>query len=226
MSAIRIQESLGEVLPGVGSGRPRRSFLRALLLAVPAALAAPEVFAEASAKPDLAGLARRLGQRVDFKPRTAWTREAPEPHRMQTNTDYHRITVHHAGNGIDLHTRESDVVRDLDGIRGAHLRRRFGDIGYHYAIDRQGRVWEARPLTFVGAHVQGFNEGNLGIMLLGNFEMQRPSAPQVSALHAVTGVLCETFRVPAEEVYGHRDLGHTLCPGRYLYSYVNELKKA
>jgi hypothetical protein len=25
-------------------------------------------------------------------------------------------------------------------------------------------------------------------------------------------------------VYGHRDLGHTLCPGQHLYRYVDVMK--
>ena len=28
------------------------------------------------------------------------------------------------------------------------------DVGYHYAVDRAGRVWECRPLTWQGAHVR------------------------------------------------------------------------
>lgn len=212
--------------PVSGPPRPRREFLRALLLAVPATLTVPDLLASEPAKPDFAGLPGRLRARVDYKPRATWTSERPELHRIRKMTAYRRITVHHAGNGVDLHTRETDIVRDLDGIRGAHLRRRFGDIGYHYAIDRSGRVWEARALAYAGAHVQGCNEDNIGIMLLGNFEKQRPAAAQVSAVRAVTKILRSTFDVPGEKIYGHRDLGHTLCPGRYLYSYVKELKKA
>jgi hypothetical protein len=203
----------------------RRAFLRSAFVAAPAALVVSRVLAEADPPPEVTGLPERLKARVDLRPRFAWAAGGPEGPRMKNMASCRRITIHHAGNGVNLHEREADVVRDLEGIRGAHLRRRFGDIGYHYAIDRAGRVWEARSLAFIGAHVQGANEQNAGVMLLGNFEKQRPSAPQLAALQAVTEVLRDVFRVSAESVFGHRDLGRTLCPGRYLYAYVGELKK-
>lgn len=214
----------GKITPG--AYQPRRDFLRSMLFALPAALVAPDLLADTSAPPDLSTLPALFKARLDFKSRTAWTAEKPELRRLKKMTAYRRVTVHHAGNGIDLHSREADILRDLDGIRGAHLRRNFGDIGYHFAIDRSGRVWEARSLAYAGAHVQGHNQDNIGVMLFGNFEKQRPSSRQISSLRTVTKILHETFGMAGGEVYGHKDLGHTLCPGRYLYSYVKELKKA
>jgi hypothetical protein len=106
-----------------------------------------------------------------------------------------------------------------------HQRRRFGDIGYHFILDRAGRVWEGRSMQFVGAHVSAENEENIGVMMLGNFEDQRPSDRQVDALRALTFALQGRYAVPATRVYGHRDLGHTLCPGHHLYGEVKALKQ-
>ena len=52
------------------------------------------------------------------------------------------------------------VAMDANNMRD--LRRRFGDIGYHFAIDRNGRVWEARSLAYAGAHVQVVLQGDCG----------------------------------------------------------------
>lgn len=70
---------------------------------------------------------------------------------------------------ITLHA--SDTYHDMDvgveDIRRWHLDRGWSDIGYHYVIRRDG-TWETgRADTLQGAHVGGFNAGNLGICLIG-----------------------------------------------------------
>ena len=52
-------------------------------------------------------------------------------------------------------------------IRRWHLGRGFSDIGYHWLIDRDGKVMAGRMESIVGAHVKGRNTGTLGICLIG-----------------------------------------------------------
>ena len=65
------------------------------------------------------------------------------------------ITIHHDGmpEAFTSTTKVSAASR-LETIRKSHLRRdggRWGDIGYHFAIDPAGRLWQGRPLTWAGS---------------------------------------------------------------------------
>lgn len=52
-------------------------------------------------------------------------------------------------------------------IRAWHKARGFSDIGYHYVVYRDGRVFAGRPIGQVGAHVSGRNTGTIGICYVG-----------------------------------------------------------
>lgn len=45
----------------------------------------------------------------------------------------------------------------------------WSDIGYHYVIDRNGKIREGRLEQRVGAHVKGRNANSIGICLIGGF---------------------------------------------------------
>ena len=132
--------------------------------------------------------------------------------------------MHHAGTGINRHRTQASVTSDLTGILSAHMEQGYGDIGYHLAVDYVGRVWEGRSLSYEGAHVLSENEANIGVLLLGNFERQRPSLAQLSAMEDLVRILRHHFRISARRVYGHRDLGSSLCPGAHPYPYVRSMR--
>lgn len=199
----------------------RREFLRVGTLGliglgmrpVPGAAANPPV-----ASPDT------LADRVNFMRRSEWTSADPRFSRLRCATVFNRITVHHAGAKVNCHSEKNSVIFDLQGVMASHSKRNYGDVGYHFIVDYVGRVWEGRSLKYQGAHVLGENIRNIGVMFLGNFEMQEPSAGQVRALTELTGFLRERYRIRKQEVYGHRDLGQSLCPGRHLYPHVLKLR--
>lgn len=99
----------------------------------------------------------------------------------------------------------------------------WGDIGYHYAIDRAGRVYECRSLTHQGAHVKNYNEGNIGVMLMGNFDQQVPSNAQVDALSHHLSWLMRRHDVPISRIRTHREWegARTACPGSSLQVFMN-----
>ncbi|MGQ9662638.1 MAG: peptidoglycan recognition protein family protein [Kiritimatiellia bacterium] len=161
---------------------------------------------------------------LEILPRRAWTSFVPRVGRMGTASPFERITFHHRGDLVDYHTDIDEVIHRLDGVLGDHLRRDYGDIGYHFVIDHAGRIWEGRALRFEGAHVAGQNAGNIGVMLLGNFEHQNPSSEQVWAAKALCLRLRKRYRISARNVYGHKGLAQSLCPGRYFYHYVQTMR--
>ena len=138
----------------------------------------------------------------------------------------HHITIHHDGMSPFRETNYAKVADRIEVIRTAHLKRdggsRWGDIGYHFVVDRAGRVWEARSLAWQGAHVKDHNEGNIGILCLGNFEEQTPSAKQLAALERLVKTLRARYNIPSDHVLTHREWpgANTKCPGQNLQARV------
>jgi len=157
--------------------------------------------------------------------RSAWNRTPPSLSRLKTAERYTRLTIHHAGALPIRHTIASMVARDLNSILSAHMDHHYGDIAYHLVVDYAGRVWEGRSLRYEGAHVLSENDGNVGVMLLGNFERQRPSPAQLTVMGDLTELLRLQFGIRRSRVYGHRDLSPSMCPGRNLYPYVSGLRQ-
>lgn len=159
-----------------------------------------------------------------FYPRSVWTRLAPLYSRLDPAEPYYRITIHHEGNKANFDRSTPDVTRDLRLNQAAHRRLGYGDIAYHFMIDYAGRLWEGRSLKYQGAHVSSRNPGNIGIVLLGNFEIQKPSDSQKATLVKLVAELRRFYGIGRRRIYGHRDLDSTLCPGRYLYTFMPTLK--
>lgn len=156
-------------------------------------------------------------------PRSAWTRATVIESRTKRMNGVNRITVHHEGNTFTGSADERAIARRLTNIRSGHITRKpepFADIGYHYIIDPSGRIWEGRPIAYQGAHVEAQNEHNLGVMLMGNFDEQRPTKAQLLALESFMVDRMRYYRIPVSRVYTHRELKSTACPGRNLQSWM------
>jgi len=73
----------------------------------------------------------------------------------------------------------------------------WGDIGYNYIIDRQGRIFEGRygGNGTRGAHLydnktcRNFNVGSIGIVILGNYEKEQPPEVVYQSLARLIGWL-------------------------------------
>lgn len=152
--------------------------------------------------------------------RSTWARGEPIPARMDPMRPIHRITIHHDGMPPVALTSRADVATRLEAIRVSHLKRNFGDIGYHYIVDPMGGVWQGRPMNWQGAHVANQNEGNIGVLCLGNFETQRPTEAQINAMHHLVRSQMSQYRVGVHSVYTHRELGPSICPGRNLQAHM------
>ena len=156
--------------------------------------------------------------------------------------------VHHtAGSNTYSRAQSAAIVR---GIQRYHVRsNRWDDIGYNFLVDKYGQIFEGRfggiDRNVVGAHAQGFNEGSVGVALLGNYDAGAvtPAARQavarllawrldvahldpLSLLNWTSGGnprfgtgIPVTLRV----IGGHRDTGFTSCPGTRLYAELNSL---
>jgi hypothetical protein len=204
----------------------RREFIQKSLMTLSLTAAAPLVVRAAAPTPahpsfDLGFISKKL----PLVPRCDWTNVEPCYWRLRAAKRYTRLTVHHSGARVERDIAREDIVSVLDGVMTSHRARHYGDVGYHFILDYAGRVWEGRCLAYEGAHVARENRENVAVMLLGNFEVQQPCIRQLSALRTITELLQSRFDIARESIFGHRDLGASACPGRWLYPYVCELRK-
>lgn len=153
--------------------------------------------------------------------RHIWASYGPNTRLTNPMGRIRSITVHHDGMTPFDSTLFDDAARRLESIRRSHVgSQRWADIGYHYAVDPAGRVWDARPDHLQGAHVRDRNKNNLGIVVLGNFERQRPSNQTLDALDRFIAAKMDEHRIDVNRVYTHRELASTACPGRHLQSHM------
>ncbi|GGQ56565.1 N-acetylmuramoyl-L-alanine amidase [Couchioplanes azureus] len=175
------------------------------------------------------------------------------------------LTVHHSGEDVPV----TDPIAHVRGIYyDQAMTRDFGDIGYQLLIDAEGRVYEGRysdpdrlpvfgpapgadglPLMVNGAHVGGFNAGNIGVCLLGNFMQTPPTAAALRTLTVVLALLAAATRLDPlgttayvnpisgkqatlATICGHQDwnranpdAGATLCPGDHLYALLPAIRR-
>ena len=182
-----------------------------------------ELFPDASGRP----VATAGDCPIPIYARSVWTHERPDLTRMQPISGVHCITIHHSGFTHPFETEDLQAtIAELQAIRDFHTGtqptdRNWADIAYHFVIDRAGRAWQARPLVYQGAHVKNHNEHNLGIVLLGNFDLQTPSAAQLAALEKFVSFLRAVYNVSASDVHTHGELATTSCPGKSLQADLN-----
>jgi hypothetical protein len=161
-----------------------------------------------------------LGVPQGVTPRREWTTAGPIMSLVNPMNGINRITVHHSGVESAFIRSKPEAARMLNSIRKSHLAQQWADIGYHYIIDPTGRIWEGRPVQYQGAHVKMNNEHNLGIMMMGNFDGERPTAEALSALDGFVADRMRQYRVPMTRVYTHQEIMATACPGRNLQGYM------
>jgi hypothetical protein len=185
--------------------------------------------------------------------RRAWARGGAPPHVAPEYGGVKLAFVHHTENPDGYSAAAVPAM-----LRSIYEFHRFGhgwnDIGYNFAIDRFGRIWEARAggidEPVVGAQAGGYNAYSTGIAILGTYSAQRISAAALAALEqliawklSLHGVPCEghvTVRVTAKgavysrfpagaevtlpRVAGHRDADSTDCPGDALYAELSSAR--
>lgn len=114
-------------------------------------------------------------------------------------------------------TKPSTFV-DAKVIHRWHKDRGFLKIGYHFVIRRDGVVEEGRKVTEAGAHVSGYNTGNIGICLAGglNQETGDPEDNYTDDQYAALGELLTKLKAqfPKAKLMGHRDFPNVkkACP--------------
>lgn len=150
-----------------------------------------------------------------------------------------KFIIHHTAGG----TGGDNPTATLQAVYYWHAQvLGWGDIGYNYIIDPAGNIYEGRfgGQGVVGGHAYNdvtetnFNEGSIGIVLLGCYEADddgacssiAPITPEMeTALARLIGTQGRALGIePGAEpslfhnvsianIVGHQDVDYTLCPG-------------
>ncbi|HEY9330295.1 MAG TPA: N-acetylmuramoyl-L-alanine amidase [Streptomyces sp.] len=150
--------------------------------------------------------------------------------------------IHHSATGNNYTCSQAPSV--LRGIYRYHVKSSgWRDIGYNFAVDKCGNIYEGRAggvtKAVMGAHTLGFNTNTMGIAVLGTFTKSNPPAAAVNAVSKLTAWKLGLFganpkgkvtltsggsnkykkgkKVKLNVISGHRDGFATECPGARLY---------
>jgi len=100
-----------------------------------------------------------------------------------------------------------------------HLERGWSGIGYHYIIERIGKLIGGRPLYWEGAHAKGHNKNSIGICLMGTDEFDEHQWSMLSYL--ITHLM---LKFPDAKVMGHNEISNKTCPNFDVQQWVGEFK--
>ncbi|WP_376735014.1 peptidoglycan recognition protein family protein [Streptomyces broussonetiae] len=136
-----------------------------------------------------------------------------------------KIVVHHTVSANTSDFSRAQAHSHAHWVQDLHMDKNgWVDTGYHFLVSRggwitEGRYGSLRTLTggsaFVqGAHTSGQNNQAIGIANEGSYHAGAvPPTAQWEVLVLMCAYVCAQYRIPAAQIYGHKDFGDTLCPG-------------
>ena len=114
-----------------------------------------------------------------------------EVKRTLKPTKYIRIIYHHSENRKN--------IKDIFDLH--YYRYRWACIGYHFVIDKKGKIYQTRDLDIAGSHTHGFNQNSIGVCLIGNFDKEKPTKDQFDSFVKLVKTLNLEFEI--KETIGH-----------------------
>ncbi|MEU1281195.1 peptidoglycan recognition protein [Streptomyces sp. NPDC005805] len=193
-----------------------------------------------------------IGPRPAIVTRTGWG--ADESLREKTfayTSTVKAAFVHHSATGNNYTCAQApSVIRSI--YRYHTVSSGWRDIGYNFAVDKCGNIYEGRAggvaKPVLGAHTLGFNTNSTGIAVLGTYSSTNPPQAVVTAaakltawklgLHGVnpmgkvtltsggSGKYAKGVKVSMNTIAGHRDGFNTECPGGMLYGKLGSVRTA
>jgi len=171
--------------------------------------------------------------RPDYVTRDQWGADPP-----QGTLYYYTVThngLHHTASVADWGSSGfSECAARVRAIQDYHMGLGWTDIGYNYLICKHGLSWEGRAGgdDVVGAH-DACNWGSMGVSCMGYFHPpynHQPTTAMLNELDDMFAWKCDNWDIDPfgtgwyygyggymDNIYGHRDVGATACPGDILY---------
>lgn len=118
-------------------------------------------------------------------------------------------------------------IQSLKKIQSRHIKQ-LGliDIKYHFIIAPDGSIYEGRPLGTAGCHCDSHNNQSIGIMIFGNFNVEKPTREQIHSFLLLLKFIKKKYphlNIPSC-LFNHSDLKLTLCPGHHLANMIRIIK--
>jgi len=129
------------------------------------------------------------------------------------------LTIHCAATPEGRHVT-AEQISDWD-------RAKFGQVSYHWVIERDGSMVRTLRDDQKGAHVGGHNTGNIGVCYVGGVDAKlNPKDTRTDAQKKSLLTLIRTYkeRYPGVTIRGHRDwLGvKKACPSFDVRAWLKE----
>jgi hypothetical protein len=136
-----------------------------------------------------------------------------------------RLTIHHT---VTPNNDSMSMPARMRQIQNYHINTQgWCDIGYHFLIGQDGKVYQGRMENIVGAHAASANTNNVGISFIGTFTSRAPSDAMLNAAARIMKAMSRTYGISLnrDKVKGHRQVGttSTACPGQALYDRLSNL---
>lgn len=154
----------------------------------------------------------------------------PTPPEYRPVGNIQSIIIHH-----DAATRphDYDSVARYRSEAALHYANLGPGIQYHFKIDNVGQIFHLRDYNATLWHASNLpvNRTSLAICVDGYFHSpinQQPTREQLEALNQLLDHLCTEhpeFPATTGDVYGHRQVGATACPGDIFFPYVDEYRR-
>jgi hypothetical protein len=112
----------------------------------------------------------------------------------------------------------ADTKAVLRSIQRDYVTNRHYSIGYNWAIDKTGQVWECRGFKIKCAANVKCNDWTMAILCL--VDGSQPMNAAMVASFKALGAEAEKYFGRSLKVVGHRDIGATQCPGDGIYAQV------
>jgi hypothetical protein len=142
------------------------------------------------------------------------------PQRLEQKGRWQGIIIHHS----------ATLKGNAAFIDRLHKDRGWEGLGYDFVIDsgnggpdgaiEVGWRWkqqrEGAHCRVTGDYTNYWNEHTIGICLIGNFEIQKPTEAQYKSLAKLVKFLQQRYGIPTSKIKGHGDADATRCPGRNM----------
>jgi len=133
------------------------------------------------------------------------------------------ITIHHGG--VEF-LNDQDPVSSVRNLQTwSREEKQWVDIPYHFMIDLEGAIYEARPLNIPGDTNTEYDPTNHALVeIMGNYEIQELNENQLKSLIDLIKFLKNKYNVPVDKIKTHKDYtSQTVCPGKNIYKYFENV---
>ncbi|CAF4139391.1 unnamed protein product, partial [Rotaria sordida] len=167
---------------------------------------------------------------ISFVTRIGWGAREPTSITNLTSKPLSFFVVHHAEDPPSCYDDESCIERVRE-IQIFHQNSQdWVDIGYHFLVGENGKVYEGRGWDRQAAYSPGWNNDAYGICFIGNFNTSSPNEKALKAAHSWIKCGIERRYVTKDfYVITHRQSqrpGYTTCPGDTLFNVVRSWPQA